>query len=130
MNLCERCRSDEARCYPAGVHLCYGCASDLHVFDADHGLVGQEGSVEGGADSVQSHLNARGTSPQDAGRAIEKTADAAGQIAKTVKVCAVIVGVAGVAWVGYALYKARQEAVGLQHGAQQAFLAHPELLRI
>lgn len=131
MKICERCRSDEARCWPSDVGLCYACASELHVFRGDTPqppIVGQEGTVEGSAEGLSGHGNARSSTIQDAGRAIEKTATAAGEIAKTVKVCAVIVGVAGVAWMGYALYKARKEALGLQHGAQQAILAHPQLL--
>lgn len=127
MNICDRCRSEEAVRSSCDVDLCAGCAQEMGV---GVGYVGQEGSVEGGAQTLGGHTSARSTTTQDAGKAIEKTADAAGEIAKTVKVVAVIVGVAGVAWVGYALWKARQQAVGLQAGAQHAILAHPELLRL
>ena len=145
MKICERCRADEARCWPSGVGLCYGCASALHVFDAEHGFVGQEGSdvqeagffcdvpgpVMFGKKAAEAIKGSEaGQTVAKAPGAIEKTATAAGEIAKTVKVVAVIVGVAGVAWVGYALYKARKEAMGLQQNAQQTLFAHPELLRI
>ena len=132
MKICERCRADEARCFPANVSLCYGCASALHVFDADHGMVGQAQEA-GFFDDVPGPYSIGKKLGQDAkssgaGETIQKTASAAGEIAKTVKVVAIIGAVGAAAWVGYALYKARKEAVGLQQGAQHAILAHPQLL--
>lgn len=140
MTFCERCRSDEARCCPAGVNLCYGCASDLRVFDAVHdgGLphtsVGQAQEAGFFCDVPGPYSLGRKLGSEakgsDGGGTLAKTADAAGEIAKTVKVVAVIVAVGGAAWVGYALWKASREAKALQGEAKTAILAHPELLRI
>lgn len=136
MMICERCRADEARCCPSGVNLCYGCASELRVFDAEH-QVGQADQVEQasflcdvpGPYSLGKKLGGE-TKSEGGESTLAKTATAAGEIAKTVKVVAVIVAVGGVAWVGYALWKASREAKALQTEAKTALLAHPELLRI
>jgi hypothetical protein len=116
------------------VDFCAGCAYEMGVGVGFVGQDVQEGTIQGGAEGLGARTNARGISGQDvaqnAGKAIEKTADAAGQIAKTVKVVAIIGAVGAAAWVGYALWKARQQAVGIQAGAQQAIFAHPELLRL
>ncbi len=128
---CHRCRSEPTYAVRGGVCLCRGCAIELlGPMVGEEIAVGQEGIAEGAAEGPQGHTSARSTTAQDAGKAIEKTANAAGEIAKTVKVVAVIVGVAGVAWVGYALWKASREATALQGEAKHAFLAHPELLRL
>jgi len=109
---CHRCWSEPTYAVRNGVCLCRGCAEEL--LGPMQGSEAQVGQAE------------------EAGFfcAIENTAGAAGEIAKTVKVVAVIGAVGVAAWVGYALWKASREAAALQHGAQQAFLAHPELLKI
>lgn len=127
MRICDRCRSEEAVRVACDVALCPQCAMDVNV---GQGFVGQEGTIEGAGEGIGGHGNARGPAAPDAGKAIEKTATAAGEIARTVKVVAIVGAVGAAAWIGYALWRARQQAVGLQAGAQHAILAHPELLRL
>lgn len=149
MQICERCRADQAVTNAHGVGLCFNCARTMKVAGSSApAFVGQAAAETASfidpfslGESAGREAT-RGNAPVDpyamgksAGQeaqkgggvseAVGKTAEAAKSVSSTIKTVAIVGGLLGLGALAFAFYRLHHA----QAAAQRTVLEHPELLR-
>lgn len=149
MKICARCRSDQAVTNAGSIGLCYNCARILKIAGSNgaparagrRARVGQGSPNEGASflpdpyaighdlgSKARDDATGPGSPAGGVASAVGKGADAAKEIASTVKVVAVAGVILGGAALAFAAWKAHKASEAAMSGARGFVLAHPEVL--